>query len=178
MSDRFPAQIWIGGQVPDKNISGLIEALVADDASHEYGDVGISKDCTRTELLELYLNEGILHFKDDEAPIGEFLHTETFCMEHGIAWDRNSDHYCEYDAENVYWRPGKNSSLVFRYANSNGHEIIAAAPVREALALLNDAEGPSTRNPVSQALIERAIVLLNETCPELPPKLENFEIIS
>lgn len=177
MADRFPAQIWIGGQLsrskrlypddPDDDttvIQGLIGALHSDGASHEYGEAEIRSDYTEKGLFE-YLDGDVLHFKNDQACNGEFEETEEFCIEHGIPFDRQSHHYDEYDAENVYWRPSMNSPTI-RYADASGNEIVCGDTVRQAIEKL---EG---------GLLMVGMNLLHEACPELPPKLEKFEIIA
>ncbi len=185
MSDRFPAQICIGGQLsrtkrlyPDDKVddgtvlNGLIAVLGMDYASHEYGDAPISYPCTEAELLETYLDDGFLVFKNDQAVNGEFQETEQFCMDHDIPFDRCSDHYCEYDAENVHWRPGMNSPMI-RYADSHGSEIVDGATVREALSKLT-----SFSYDHRTALVTEAEKLLQAACPELPPEFEKFEIVA
>ena len=186
MSDHFPGQIWIGGKVsrtarlyPDDPedtttiLQGLIHALASDGASHEYGDVAISSDCTESELLEVYLRETVLHLKDDQARGGEFSETEQFCMDNGIAFDRNSDHYYEYDGENCHWRPGMDS-LVKTYGESEGNERADGGTVREALALLDSDENQED-SPLEK--FDKAVLLLRKCCPPLPPELQNFEIV-
>jgi len=180
MSDRFPAQIWIGGEVNPADLLGLVKALHADGASHEYGDAVIPEDCT-TPTLYSYLDpdlgpdETVLRFR--KLRNGEFEVTEQFCIEHGIPYDRWSDHYCEYDAENVYWRPGMNNPVV-RFADSRGDEIIAAAPVREAMALLESFKEASPSDPAKGNRVDAGLRLLHDACPPLPPDLEPFKIVA
>ena len=190
MSDRFPGQIWIGGQLsriarlypdaPDDDttiLQGLIDALHLDGASHEYGDRAIDADFTGDFGLAGYLNDGgLLHLKQDQAVNGEFPETEQFCIEHGIAFDRNSDHYCEYNGENVHWRPGMNSVIV-TYADSSGKEIVGGDTVRQAMKELTDSIAPgSTEAHIDHIAV--ALRLLNDVCPELPPELEKFKIVA
>ena len=184
MADRFSAQIWIGGQLsrtarlypgdPNDNttiLQGLIGALHDDGASHQYGDVVIPCDCKKD--LGNYLSEdgAWLNLKHDQACNGEFDETERFCLEHGIPFNRWSDHYCEYDGENVYWRPGM-KTLLITYASSGGNEIIEAAKVREALAKLD----AIVNHAQERINLSKGIQLLREVCPELPPELEVFNI--
>lgn len=207
MANRFPAQIWIGGQLSrtarlypdDPNddttiFQGLIEALNTDGASHEYGDAPIDFKWIRIGLaagselrgLEKYLSENgsVLCLKHDQAVNGEFSETEQFCTEHNIPFNRWSDHYGEYSAENVYWRPGMKTPL-FTCSNSAGHEVVDGAEVREAIEKL---EPPVDQTLVAQARegiqllrewdarVREGIQLLRDICPELPPELEIFNI--
>lgn len=187
MSDRFPAQIWIGGQLSrsarlypftddDTTIlQGLIASLNADDASHEYGDTCIAANCTEKGLGDYLTEDGkLLNLKCDQAVNGEFPDTEQFCMEHGIAFDRWSDHYCEYDGENASWRPGMNSPTV-RYADSSGNEKISAAPIREVIEQLREYLDSQEHDP---EVISGVLLTLDSVCPELPPDLEVFNLFT
>lgn len=192
MSDRFPAQIWIGGQVsrtkrlypddPDDDttiLQGLVESLNADGASHEYGDAEIDSNCTDWDNLALYLDsESLLNLKQDQAVMGEFPATEQFCIDNGIAFDRDSDHYCEYDAEMVHWRPGMDD-VETKFVNSSGRENVDGETVRLALAKIVSYQQTCTHvdGERDEKLLEAAEKLLKNICPELPPDLEPFGII-
>lgn len=195
MSDHFPAQIWIGGKVSNTTLlctddpfspsyshattvfQGLIAALHEDGASHAYGDRAIAVDCTNWDDLALYLDdESLLHLKDDQAHNGEFGVTERFCIDNNITFDRNSDHYMEYDGENVHWRPGMSEPQV-TLSDSRGKEIVDGDTVRKALELLDAVVDPASEADASTVFHE-ARRFLHDACPELPPKLEKFEIVS
>lgn len=187
MADRFFAQIRIGGQIsrtarllPDDPgddttiLQGLIGALHEDGASQ---GTRIPCDCSEEDLGNYLSEDGEggawLHLKNDQALNGEFSETEEFCKEHGIQFDRNSDHYCEYDAENVYWRPGMKQPLVVS-ANSRGNEIVEAAEIREALEKIVSYQQTWSHvdGERDEDLLTAAERLLKDVCPELPPELE------
>ncbi|KKM63519.1 hypothetical protein LCGC14_1510630 [marine sediment metagenome] len=198
MADRFPAEIRIGGRLSgtarlypgDTTIlRGLVSALNDDGGSREYGDVVIPFDC-EPPALDTYLDskrgsyKSVLLLKNDQACNGEFESTEEFCQKNGIPYDRWSDHYCEADGEKAYWRPGMESPTI-HYADSQGCEVVCGATVRKALAALKNFEASlSDRSEnINVALVfhggvAEAMKLLEEACPELPPKLESFEIIA
>lgn len=191
MSDRFSAQIWIGGQFsrtarlyPDDTdddttiLQGLIDALSSDGASHEYGDACIEVNCPEKDLGKYLSTDGkLLHLKNAEAANGEFAETEQFCIDHGIPFDRNSDHFCEYDGENVRWRPGMNAPQV-TYADANGHEIVDGETVRAAMEQLDLVLTLDKRVPATWAMVEQARSFLHDACPELPPELEVFNLFT
>ena len=107
MSDRFPGQITIGGDIKRSLVDGLCKAICGEYGSLEWGDAPFEpKD--EKELLE-GLEDGYLTLKAEEARYGEFDELECFCNDNGIAYDRHSDGYCEYDPENVYFRAGMKS---------------------------------------------------------------------
>lgn len=183
MSDRFPGQITIGGQVSRSAIPGLIFALHQDGASHDYGESVISLTCTPDELLEEYLEGETLCFRCDQATNGEFQETEQFCLNHDISYDRWSDHYCEFDAENAYYRPGMDGPRM-TLADSDGNEIVDGDTVRRAMAMIDklaanglwgweDEDGTTPEDVFSEA--HR---LLHDACPTLPDPLPKFQIIT
>lgn len=187
MGDRFPGQISIGGQIccdtrlyPDDAgddttvLQGLVSALHEDGGSHEDGDVVISADC-EPPTLYTYLEGGLLNLKNDQAYNGEFQETEEFCVEHNIPFDRWSDHYCEYDAEHAYWRPGMKSPFIIP-VDSHGNQLICGDTVRKALKELNDSSAPGSVDAHLEH-VANALRLLREACPDLPPRLETFKIV-
>lgn len=191
VADRYAAEILIGGELSQSKrlyaegfiddttvLQGLIGALHQDGASHEYGEPAIADPCT-VECLLAYLdkNDNVLRFQNDQACNGEFEATEEFCQENGISFDRRSDHYCENDAENAYWRPGMNSTKI-RYADASGNEIICGETVRKALKKLESFREASPGDPNKGNRVDAALRLLHEACPPLPPNLEPFRIIA
>ena len=58
-------------------------------------------------------------FKDVEARYGMFEDLEDILMELEVPFDRWSDAYCEYDSEQVYYRPDIDKAKLF-YANRDG----------------------------------------------------------
>ncbi len=199
MSDRFSAQIWIGGQIsrtarllpddPDDDttiLQGLIGALHDDGASHEFGDVVILEDCCDSPELYFYLDDSdFLNLKCDQAVNGEFPETEEFCIQNGIAFNRWSDHYGEYGAENVHFRPGMDAPLT-TYADSAGKEIVCGDTVRQAIEKLdefNKVVGACTALSPKLSADDwlnfiAGLRLLHDACPTLPRKLESFEVIA
>lgn len=196
MSDSFAAAIQIGGKISrtkrlnpnDPNdtttvLQGLISALADDFASHDYGDVPIDCRDGEDELMGYIDSVGdrpeYLHFKCDQARNGEFENTEEFCLNNNIAFDRWSDHYCEYDAENVYFRPGMERAVV-TYADANANEIVDGATVRKAMEVLDEIiKGRGLNLSVaSDSPTERDVSrLLHDACPDLPPILEKINIV-
>lgn len=191
MSDRFSAQIWIGGKVSNTErlypndegdnttiLDGLIGALNRDGASHDFGDIAIDPNCTDWDKLTEYLDDKfLLNLKCDQIRNGEFEETEQFCIDNGISFDRWSDHYCEYDAENVHFRPGM-SSPVMTLADIAGREIVDGGHVRKGMDLINEfkANYNASDKASDWAKLDKGLRYLKDVCPELPPKLEKFEI--
>lgn len=182
MPDNFCAEIRIGGKVPRSLVAGLVEALHHDEASHEYGDDVIPKDCTTptlySYLLTSVLDKTFLRFRNDRAENGEFEQTEEFCVKHDICFDRWSDHYCEYDAENVYFRSGMHAPLV-TYADSDAKEIVCGATVREAIEKLDSFKenvGLPTLSTDHWENLDEGLRLLHDACPPLPDALAPFDI--
>jgi len=117
---------------------------------------------------------GVLNFCDDQAVNGMFEETEEFCVKNDIGYDRQSDHYCEYDAERVSFRPGMNHPVII-YTDSRGEEIVNGDTVREAKNLL--AAVVSSTNNVD-ARIHEALRFLDDACRPIPDELQNFQLTS
>jgi hypothetical protein len=185
MGDRFPAEIRIGGKIsrtkrcehdPDETILDcLIGMINGAGVSREYGgataEIPVNEqDEGDAELLQYSDDEGCLRFRDDQARNGEFEELEEFLVVHDIPYDRWGDHYCEYDAENAYFRPGMKVPLI-TYADARGDEIVCGDTVRKALAMLESVVSGGGSN------IHEAIRCLKDACPAEPDALEKFEIV-
>jgi len=168
MSDNFPSEIKIGGELNIANFKELIDCLIEDGASHEYGNVQVSPTCTLDELLEKYTENEVLVFKNSLAVWGEFENTEKFCKKYEMPYDRWSDHYCEYSAEMVYFRPDICLSIVI---DSDECKI---GEIRKDLI-----EGLSfdCSHVIDREKIMSALAKMTAICPELPQKLERFKIV-
>ena len=66
---------------------------------------------------------------------GMFEELEAFCVKHGISFDRHSDAFAEYDAENVSYRPGMKEPGVSS-ATQSGDALLRAEEVQKVLDLL------------------------------------------
>lgn len=175
MTERFCGCISIGGKLPKHLLSELVAALHEDEASHEYGEGPIEADCK--DLTDYIDEAGLLTLKTDSARNGEFENTESFCCENNLGYDRWSDHYAEWDAENVYMRPNMQGPVV-TYADSDGKEIVDGETVRNALALLKEYfDEDNGGNAGVRSVRDEALECLEAACPELPPPLEKFEIV-
>ena len=135
MSDRFPAEIHIGGTIPRKILPKLIRKIVETGASlGEYdGPIARQEETTRA------LSEGqILHLYDYQATNGRFDDLENFLIRHHLHHDIHRDAYQEYDAELFYYR--NNSSAVF-FSSQSGQPLLPLSCFLEILdnAKLNDA---------------------------------------
>lgn len=150
MADRFPGRISIGGSIsaterlfpedPEDALTvleGLILALHEDGACDDYGGAEIPLNCSREKLNEYIDDDGTLTLVSDQARNGEFEETESFCIKHGLSFDRWSDHYCEYDSEIVFWRPDMEQPLIL-FSNADGDPVIRRDSLEDILAQLED----------------------------------------
>lgn len=163
MSDRFPAEITIGGDIKRSLIEGLIGAICGDGASLGWGEAPFEpKD--EKELLEGFTSFLIL--KDEEARYGQFDEIEGFCRENGIAYDRHSDGYCEYDPENVSFRPGMDEPVV-ETTDRQGHVLVNGD---DLASLINDFE-------TNEWARDEMIAQLKTLLPKGVPALEKLRIV-
>lgn len=195
MSDRFAAQIWIGGQVSRPKtgyccerdapsvLNGLIGEIDAAGVSHAWGDAFVSVSCcgplSETELLQYLDNEGFLYFCNDQARNGEFWELEEFCRENNIPFRRISNHYCEYDGEEVIFVPGHDE--ITRIVGANCKPLVDGDQVRKALEELDRANwesGPIEYGflGVPEVRFRNAMESLKRLCPDIPT-IPKFEIV-
>ena len=99
------------------------------------GDANLKKllDQEKPDLEEY----GTFMITDDQARYGEFDEIETYCVNHGIAFDRWSESYYEYRSQIRMFRPGATVIDKTVYLSSdNGDPFIECRTVR---AILDDA---------------------------------------
>ena len=119
MSDRYPAEIHIGGSMPRALLDNLVKEIVATGASlDDYGGRIVTQ-----EFVQEAIQEGqIIKLCDDQARYGSFEELEDFLVRHGIHFNLHCDAFCEYDGENVYFRGGKR--LLSLPASQKGNILI------------------------------------------------------
>jgi len=129
MSDRYPAEIHIGGPVPRTLLDELVRKIAETGASLNGYDDG----CATEDEIRAALREGaILDLCDCHACYGHFGELEAFFIQHGIHFNHHCEAYYEYDAENTYYR---GSRVLTMAANQAGHPLL---PVADVLAILNN----------------------------------------
>ena len=165
MSDRFPARIHIGGQVPIALVKGLCEAIQADGASLDYGEAAFDPQGAADLLEAVRDGRGTLRLCDDQACYGEFENTEAFCQEHAIAFDRHSDGKYEYDAERVMFRSGMKEPRCFGATQDDR----LTAPVSEIHRQVYP--------PLKRGHNKAALEVLHDICGDTIPALKRFRIV-
>lgn len=162
MSERYAANIKIGGKIMRKNLAPLLDAITKTCASNEWGEPPFAPKSAKD--LRDAIRDGHLFLCDDQTRAGEFPELETACRELGLSFNRWSEGYCECDSEVVDWRPGMTEPLVRTGSNAGHDTYVPEDEVRKALKHLESSH------------IGRARELLRKLCPdidELPP----FKII-
>ena len=171
MADRFAGKISIGGQVPTDKIEALMDAINSEEINlhPEWSDKPFAPKNKR-DLIEALDTSGRIVLCDNQACNGMFDCLEDALTELGIAWERWSDSYCEYDAEIVWWHPGMDAQDAI-ICNADGNEVVLAEPVKEAYALLrhcfSDRPGNSNSEMRDDAMKKLASVVTE--VPTLPP---------
>ena len=87
--------------------------------SHEFGDVIAeipvnAEDENDSQLLQYTNDKGLLEFKGESVPNGEFDELEAFLREGGIPYNRDCCAYGGFMAEDVYWVPGMSEPVVIQ----------------------------------------------------------------
>lgn len=129
MSDRYPAEIHIGGAVPRTLLDELVRKVMETGVSLNGYDDG----CATEDEIRAALREGkILDLCDCQARYGHFDELEEFLIQNGIHFNHHREACYEYDAENNYYRGGRVLTMA---ANQCGGSLLHVADV---LKILND----------------------------------------
>ncbi len=171
MADRFAGKISIGGQVPIDKVEALMGAINSEEINlhPDWSDKPFAPK-NKQDLIDALNESGHIVLCDAQACNGMFDCLEDALTELGIAWERWSDSYCEYDAEIVWWQPGMDGqdSII---CDADGNEVVLAGPVKEAYALLrhcfSDRPGSSNSEMRDDAMKQLASVV--KEVPTLPP---------
>lgn len=126
MSDRIPAAIDIGGELPKELVDDFIQAIADNGPSLEWGDKPFEPK-TAQDLMEAR-TDGLLTLKADDARQGCFHSVEAFCAKHGLSYDRQSDAKCDFDGELVQKRPGEKEHIM--YCTNTGIPLVAVADIQ------------------------------------------------
>jgi hypothetical protein len=177
MSDRTPAEIWIGGQIPASLVPSLCRAIVAEGVALGWGESHIeptSADDLRNACSH-HDGADVLWLCDDQSLMGRFEYLEEFLQANRVAFRRRCDGTCEYDRELVEYHP--KLGLFAGPVNAAGEPVIPVVRIRavetdlaETLELVNHGD----RRGV--AALRSVCKLLHKQLPPLFPPLEPFEI--
>jgi len=127
MSDRYPAEIHIGGPVPRTLLDELVRKIAETGASL----TGYDDGCATEDEIRAALREGaILDLWDCHACYGHFGELEAFLIQHGIHFNHHCEACYDYDAENTYYRGGQ---VLTRAADQAGRPLLKVAAVQEIL---------------------------------------------
>jgi len=180
MSDRIPAEIWIGGKIAASLVPDLCAAIADEGVSLEWG--GPRVDPTGADDLTAatkanHQGVSLLWFCDDEASCGEFDLLESFLQAHDVPFTRRTDGRYEYDPVKVEFRPG--TEQVDLATDRSGETVVPASPLIALEAELTKAlqlarSGDAKRaNTTVRAALKKLRQVLPPSVPPLPP----FEIV-
>jgi hypothetical protein len=131
MSDRFPGEITIGGNISRLLLDELAEKIASEGVSIDW-QYTLDKTAVRKAIEAAAARGQTVRFTDDEACYGQFEDLEVWLTSHGIDFDRHSDARYEYDSENVYGR-GRKRPVVMN-SDQSGKDLVNAEEVRKVLA--------------------------------------------
>ena len=138
MSDRFPAEITIGGRIPRRLLDELAGMIASEGVSIDW-QYTLDKAAVRKAIEEAGAKGQTVRFTDDEACGGQFEDLENWLTSHGIDFDHHSDARYEYDGENAHGR-GRRRPVVMK-SDQSSQNLVSAEEVRKALA----SQAPSDR---------------------------------
>lgn len=138
MSDRYAAQITIGGEIQQKDLTGLFKAITDEGISTEW-DGDPFEPQHEKEILCVLNKDGHLRLCDTQASDGRFPDLEQWLIAHCIPFTRASEAKYENDAVVVDYRPTL-KQLISRAANNQGDTLISYEGALNALILLKKKE--------------------------------------
>jgi hypothetical protein len=146
MGDNYWARIEIGGKIPTWLVPKLRELL----ATH-FTDWGLDQP---------FVEGVVFSASDSEARNGRFQDVEEFLVTHRIHYDRQCDHYMEYDGGLVQYRGEDEDPEAYRSekrVDSDGNFIWGWSEVKSAFeeALVHD--GIPDRDDLARDLLGRDI---------------------
>ena len=131
MSDRYPAEIHIGGPIPRTLFDTLVRKIMETGAFlNGYDDGTATEDKIRAALRE----GNVLDLCDCHACYGHFQELEGFLIQHQIHFNHHCEACYEYDAENNYYRGAKVLAMA---ANQAGDCVLH---VTEVLNILDNTD--------------------------------------
>jgi hypothetical protein len=131
MSDRFPGDITIGGDIPRRLLDKLAEMIASEGVSIDWQHA-LDKAAVREAIEAAAARGQTVRFTDDEACYGQFEDLEHWLTSHGIGFDRHSDARYEYDGENAYGRDRRRP--VVMKSDQSSQDLVSAEEVRRILA--------------------------------------------
>jgi hypothetical protein len=130
MSDHFPGEITIGGDIPNRLLDRLSEMIASEGVSIDW-QYALDRPAVRKAIEEAAAKGETARFTDDEAICGQFEDLEAFLVRHRIHFDRHSDARYEYDSENVYYR-GAGKPLVVP-SNQSKQDLASSGDILQIL---------------------------------------------
>jgi aspartate oxidase len=130
MSDRFPGDITIGGDIPRRLLDKLAEMIASEGVSIDW-QYALDTAAVRAAIEAAAAKGETVRFTDDEACYGQFEDLESWLTSHGIAFDRHSDARYEYDGENAYGRNRKRP--VVMKSDQSSQDLVSTEEVRKVL---------------------------------------------
>jgi len=123
MSDRFPGQIVIGGQISRHSLARLIHAINADEPNGPDWHTPVQINDAQS-LLDA-CEDGQLKLANPEALEGTFTEIESACVALDLIYVRQSNAYCEHDGETAWNDPATSDAREpWCYSRQNGTEVV------------------------------------------------------
>lgn len=137
MSDQYWASITIGGEIKEEDLLDFVHAL-----RHEFGNIDegeVTDSASAVKWIEDQIKKwnGHLYQDDVEASYGMFDGLETWCQDHGVSYDRQSDSYGDYEGETAWWRPGMTEPESMVILN-DGHPVLRKERLTEVLKIIRE----------------------------------------
>ena len=177
MSEKFTAEIWIGGKLKVDLAPEFCDVICGQEVSLDW-DAGPFVPQTIDQLLTAIKDRdgaAVLFFCDGRADWGEFNELEAWLYDHGLPYTRRTGSSDCYDGAIEEFRPGH--PLMSLMTNSSGRPVANIEPLQRVWYLLKEAQQTLAKGGNVTKLVAEAIDLLASELPTELPRLEPFQIV-
>ena len=155
MSDRFPTEITIGGQLTAKELAALVTHVHADGLGIEWEPAGKASSL-KQRALQAVKDRQPVTFSDCEIANGDIPGTIAFCQKHNLSYVCRVTGKYDFNGEIRWWSPGMEKERVWQHTTKEADEPMLT------MDDLKDLEADGKK-------LEDAISLLESVAPSPPP---------
>jgi len=133
MSDRFYAEMTIGGDLKDSDIQEFLNAFQNQGVYNKDGSKHSGNVTIYTQLAD-FMNEDMrLQVHDCEAAGGELAELQAVCIRLGLSFDHHNKSYYDCDSSNEYVRDGK--ELGCSFSSQPGQTLVGVGDLQKEFGI-------------------------------------------
>jgi len=123
MADRFAVSYEIGGVLRAKDIPALVDAVLSDGFSLNYGSED-SPEALKQEIEECVRNERPFIVSACEIAWGRTETLDEFCREHGLGYLKRVEGKYEYNGALHWWKPGMKAEQEWNDTDKDATQVM------------------------------------------------------